>query len=171
MMTCDSRVVATTGQAYFAFGQRGQSAGGGSRCISGIKSGTISIWGKFFLTGRDLGKALFELLQELFEVKSYVHRPVRLQVGAGAVIQLARSANVAVAEVVQGDSGLNQALIEFARRPLVFGPQLFPGFVGLEEVADVEMGDAGQIERRVVGGFGHRWVLARGRSQPRLGGA
>ena len=62
--------------------------------------------GKVLLTGRDLSKALFKLLQELFEVKSDVHWPVWFQVTAGAVIQLSRSANVTVAEVVQGDRGL-----------------------------------------------------------------
>ena len=80
-------------------------------------------------------------------------RSVFVEVGAAADIQLAGPADVAVAKVVQGYGRLNQPLIESPSRDEFFGPERFPDLVALEEVTDVEMLNALEVERIVFDGW------------------
>src|SRR5690606_17595015 len=66
----------------------------------------------------------------------------------------------AVAEMMQGDGGLDEPLIKLASGAVVVGPQLFPGFVRLEELAIVEVGDAFEVEGIVVGHRGYSKIRA-----------
>ena len=62
--------------------------------------------------------------------------------------------------MVQTDCGLDQALIESTRVALLLGPQLFPDFVCLEEVAPVEILDAFQVMRIILGRVKHVGIFA-----------
>ena len=66
-------------------------------------------------------------------------------------MKLAGTANISVAEMIEGDGRLDQSLIEFSRIPPVFGPEFLPHLVAFVVVALIEFFDALQIERIVEG--------------------
>src|SRR5262245_20981295 len=98
----------------------------------------LDLW-EFFPALQNRAATEFKLRQQLRQVKSFVLGQVRLQVAAAAEVQLLGPADVAVAKVMQTDGDLNQSLVKLARGATIIGPQFFPNFMGLEEVALVEV--------------------------------
>src|SRR5690606_12367890 len=93
----------------------------------------------FVLTGEQIRAARFEVGKKRVEIQPEMLGPVRLQIIPAAVIQLFRSARVAIAEMIEAHRGLNQALVEAPLRTLAVRPQLFPHLVRLEKLALVEV--------------------------------
>jgi hypothetical protein len=66
------------------------------------------------------------------------------------MVKLNGAARVSIAEMMQTNGNLDQALIELSRRALVLGPEFLPNFVSFEEVALVEVLDAFEVPRIVL---------------------
>src|SRR5262249_10150455 len=89
--------------------------------------------------------ASLHLPQEVLHVQSQEGRTTWFHVRPARVIQLHRTAEIAVAEMAQSDGRLDQPLIELSLQVVRLCPQVLPDFVGLEEVAVIEQQDARQI--------------------------
>src|SRR5690606_30122764 len=72
----------------------------------------------------------------------HVHGSVRLQVAASRGGHFAGPAEIAFFEVVQGDGGVNQALVELPVRPQRVPPEVFEFVMAGEELPLIEQADA-----------------------------
>ena len=70
-----------------------------------------------------------------------------------AAVELAGTAEIAIAEMIECHRSLNEPLVELSRFAAILGPELLPDLVALEVVAGVEMADPLEVER-IVGCFG-----------------
>src|SRR5262249_17337528 len=86
---------------------------------------------------------------EPFQVEPFEMRPVRFEIFAAGEINLLRASQIAVPEMKQRHSRLNQPLIKLLSIVLRLGPELFQDLVALEEVLGVEKPQA----LRVLGGI------------------
>ena len=73
------------------------------------------------------------------------------EIATATVVQFLSTTEIAIAEVVQADSNLNQTLVKASRCALLIGPKILPNLMRLKEIAGVEVVDPLQIAR-VVGG-------------------
>lgn len=110
--------------------------------------------GKLFFAVEDFAATGFELHEKFVEIQVEILWPVVFQIAAAAMVEFFRAADVAIAEMMQADGDLNQALIEAAWRSLSIGPEFFPNFVGLEKITLVKVFDALQVTW-IVGTLGH----------------
>ena len=84
-------------------------------------------------------------------------------------MEFSGAADVAVPEMVESHSRLDQPLIILPRRPPILGPELFPNLMALVVVARVEVGNSLQIEpfvpvfRRFAA---HAWLPVMDPAQP-----
>src|SRR5206468_9372546 len=95
------------------------------------------------------GETGLHLFPESGHVEPQEGRAARLHVRPARTEQLERPAEVAIAEVTQGDGRLDQPLVKLALEPGRLDPEILPDLVGLEEVVLIEEHDAGQVARVV----------------------
>jgi hypothetical protein len=69
-----------------------------------------------------------------------------------ALVEFAGTADVAVAEMIEGYGGLDETLIKLSGRPPVFRPEFLPDLMTLVIVALVEFLDSLKIDGLVGGG-------------------
>jgi hypothetical protein len=107
---------------------------------------------KILGTCQDFRTAAGEIGLELVDIATLVLGLVFLQIGQRRVIKFLRAARVAVAEMVQANRHLNQALVELARRPRILGPKLLPDFVRFVKIARIEVRYSFEIQRVILVG-------------------
>ena len=122
--------------------------------------------GKILRARGHVGETGVERGEKLPDVEAQVLWGVGFEIPMHALMKLAGPANVAVAEMIEGNRGLDEPLVKLPGRPPVFRPQLFPDLVALVIVAGIELLDAVEIQRFVGGRCVHESNPARCRHAP-----
>ena len=100
-----------------------------------------------------VSQAAIEVAEERHQIEAEVAGEIGLEVAMDAAVELAGTAEIAIAEMIECHRGLNEPLVELPRFPAIIGPKLPQDFGALEVVAGVEMADPLELER-IVGRFG-----------------
>lgn len=112
-------------------------------------------FGKLFGAVEDFSATGLELCDQLIDIDPFMPRSIFVEIAGAAVEQFLRATRVAVTEMVQTNSNLNEPLVELSRWSGILGPQFFPYLVRFIEVAAIEVLDPLEITVVVVGFVRH----------------